>query len=35
MIVLKGHEEFIKNIIQLKNRYLASCSWDDTIRIWN
>ena len=32
---LKGHTNAISNLAELNNGYLASGSWDNTIRIWN
>ena len=32
---LKGHTDQIISLLLLPNANLASCSWDDTIRIWN
>ena len=33
--ILKGHNDAIPRMIQLKDKRIASCSWDRTIRIWN
>ena len=30
-----GHTEDINEIIQLQNNDLATCSYDDTVRIWD
>jgi len=32
--ILKGHSLLIKDLILLSNGNLASCSYDETIRIW-
>ncbi len=29
-----GHVELIRHLLDLSNGWLASCSWDKTIKIW-
>ena len=33
--ILQAHNDAVPRMIQLKDKKIASCSWDKTIRIWN
>ena len=30
----KAHDDLINNLLNLGNGHIASCSWDNTIKIW-
>ena len=30
----KAHDDYINDLLNLGNGYIASCSWDKTIKIW-
>ena len=34
-ITLEGHYKWVFNVIQLNNNNIASCSLDNTIKIWS